>query len=119
MLRRRLHIAESMADVNGKLIMQPTKTYERRYVTLPTQVIDNLARRLETVPPGGDTLVFTSRRHTPLGTRTSDGAILTRPPPAPVSPRLRLTDCATPAPASSSIVAPTLLPCNGTSAIGM
>jgi integrase len=66
LLRRRLHIAESLADVNGKLIVQPTKTYERRYVTLPTQVIENLARHLETVPPGGDTLVFTSQRDTPL-----------------------------------------------------
>lgn len=66
LLRRRLHITESLADVNGKLIVQPTKTYERRSVTLPTRVVENLARHLETVPAGGETLVFTSGRGTPL-----------------------------------------------------
>jgi integrase len=66
LVRHRLHLAESLADVNGKFIVQPTKTYERRSVKLPTRVCENLARHLETVPPEGDALVFTTRRGTPL-----------------------------------------------------
>jgi integrase len=66
LLRSRLHIVESLADVNGELIFQPTKTYERRYVRLPARVLENLARHLESVPASGDTLVFTSSRGTPL-----------------------------------------------------
>lgn len=66
LLRQRLHVTGSLADVNGKLIVQPTKTYERRYVTLPARVIENLAQHLDAVPPGDETLVFTSQRGTPL-----------------------------------------------------
>lgn len=35
-------------------------------MALPARVIENLARHLGTVPPGGETLVFTGQRGTPL-----------------------------------------------------
>ncbi len=66
LLRSRLLIAESLAEVNGRMIFQPTKTYERRYVRLPARVVENLARHLETVRAEDSALVFTSGRGTPL-----------------------------------------------------
>jgi integrase len=66
LLRSRLLIAESLAEVNGTMLFQPTKTYERRYVRLPGRVVENLARHLETVPDDESALVFTSGRGTPL-----------------------------------------------------
>jgi integrase len=66
LLRGRLQVTESVADVNGHLIFQPTKTYERRYVPLPGKVVEHLGRHLETVPNERDSLVFTTRRGTPL-----------------------------------------------------
>jgi hypothetical protein len=46
--------------------IQPTKTYERRYVPLPGKVVEHLGRHLETVPSERGSLVFTTRRGTPL-----------------------------------------------------
>lgn len=67
LLRSRLLIAESLAEVNGTMIFQPTtKTYERRYVRLPGRVVENLARHLETIPSDEHALVFSSGRGTPL-----------------------------------------------------
>ena len=67
LLRSRLLIAESLAEVNGTLLFQPTtKTYERRYVRLPGRVVENLARHLETLTADENALVFASGRGTPL-----------------------------------------------------
>lgn len=67
LLRSRLLITESLAEVDGILHFGPTKTHQRRTVSLPTFVRDRLAEHLESeVGAADDALVFTSRRGTPV-----------------------------------------------------
>ena len=66
LLRGRLHVAESLADVNGRLYFGPTKTYQTRTVSLPGFLRDLLAVHLESVAPTPDALVFTSPLGAPL-----------------------------------------------------
>jgi integrase len=67
LLRSRLVITESLAEVNGVLHFGPTKTHQRRSVSLPSFVCERLAQHLETeVGPTDDALVFTSERGAPV-----------------------------------------------------
>jgi integrase len=60
-LRRRLQITETVAEVSG-----PTKTYRNRTVHLPSFVADILGRHLEDVADDPEALVFTAPHGGPL-----------------------------------------------------
>jgi len=58
--RRRIHIARSLADVNGKLYFGPPKTHEDRYVPMPNFVAEQLKQLTRNCQP--HTLVFRAPR---------------------------------------------------------
>lgn len=60
LLRRRLVIAESLAEVGGRLIFGPTKTHAVRRVPLTASLTDALTDRLEDLPRDPEALLFTS-----------------------------------------------------------
>jgi integrase len=66
LLRRRLVISESLAEVGGKLTFGPTKTHAQRALPLPPSIAAQLASHLDTVPADPDALLFTSPRSAPL-----------------------------------------------------
>ena len=67
LLRRRIEVTESLADVDGTLYFGPTKTHQARQVALPASVIEVLAEHLSAhVAKGADALVFTSTEGAPL-----------------------------------------------------
>ena len=66
LLRHRLHIKESLAEISGRKIFGPTKTYQERQVGLPQFLARMRAQHLESLPSDPDTLVFTSRKGQPL-----------------------------------------------------
>ena len=67
LLKRRLHVAETLSDVRGELIWTGTKNHQTRDVALPVFVIDGLAEHLNRyTAPDPDTLVFTTESGTPL-----------------------------------------------------
>lgn len=49
LLRSRIHVVEAIATVGAELHLGPTKTYQTRWVTIPTQVRDRLAGHLATL----------------------------------------------------------------------
>lgn len=61
-----VEICESLADVNGRMIVGPTKTYGTRKLALPPFLVEELVRHVERQGATGDDLVFTSRRGQPL-----------------------------------------------------
>lgn len=65
-LRRRLHVRESLAIVDGELHFGPTKTHQTRQVPTPAFLVDLLARHLETVAGDPDALVFARPDGEPL-----------------------------------------------------
>jgi integrase len=66
LLRGTVEVAESLADVNGRLIFGPTKTYACRRVPLPAFLRDDLARHLGSRPTSASDLVFTAPHGAPL-----------------------------------------------------
>src|SRR5438309_2002606 len=65
--RSRLLVTQSLSEVNGVLHFGPTKTRQRRTVSLPQFVGDRLAQHVETgVGTEDEALVFTSRRGSPI-----------------------------------------------------
>lgn len=60
LLRRRLLIAESLAEVNGRQMFGPTKTHATRRVPLTASLAAALEDLLEEIPADPDALVFTS-----------------------------------------------------------
>lgn len=71
LLRRRIHVQESLSEIGSRLLFGPPKTHRVRSVTLPAFVCEGLARHLEEfVPEGADELVFTTVGGAPL--RNSD-----------------------------------------------
>jgi integrase len=66
LMRRRLVISESLAEVGGRLVFGPTKTHAVRRVPLTASLTNALTERLEDVPAAPDALVFTSPRGAPL-----------------------------------------------------
>src|SRR4051812_2508887 len=57
---RRVHIAEAMSEVNGKVIFGPPKTHADRWVAIPAFLRDQLAALMASKGP--DDLLFTSPR---------------------------------------------------------
>jgi integrase len=66
LLRNRVEVAESLADVKGHLVFGTTKTYERRTVRLPKLLCAQLSAYLVDRPHTSADLVFTSSRGMPL-----------------------------------------------------
>lgn len=67
LLRSRLIIRESLAEVGGELYFGPTKTHQERVLVLPRFLTERLATHLATlVDSGSDALVFTSPKGAPL-----------------------------------------------------
>lgn len=66
LLRNRLLITESLAEVGGSLTFGPTKTHAHRSIPLPRSLADRLRDHLEDVSPDPDALVFTSPRGKPV-----------------------------------------------------
>jgi integrase len=66
LLRGRLEVAESLAEVGAALHFGPTKTHQCRAVTLPRFLRTMLGQHLEDVPTDPDALVFTAPGGGPL-----------------------------------------------------
>jgi integrase len=67
LLRRRIHVAETLSEVRGQLIWTDTKNHQTRDVMLPGFVVDTLAAHLDRyTAPEPDALVFTTDSGTPL-----------------------------------------------------
>ena len=66
LVRRRLVVDESLAEVNGTLVFGPTKTHASRAVALPPFLCRTVAEHLARYPPSADGLVFTSPTGRPL-----------------------------------------------------
>jgi integrase len=67
LLRARIEVAESLADVSGQLHFGPTKTYARRWARLPRAVCSMLAFHIERkVPDDPEALMFTAAEGGPL-----------------------------------------------------
>jgi integrase len=65
-LRRRLHIEESLAEVGGRFVFGPTKSHATRWVPLSPVLAQELERHLDGVGEGPDALVFTGPKGGPL-----------------------------------------------------
>ena len=71
LMRRRVTVAESAAEVQGKMIFGPTKTHQRRVVVLPRFLVEPLAQHIGSRPPedllfpapGGGVLRNSNFRH--------------------------------------------------------
>ncbi|MFQ5968630.1 MAG: tyrosine-type recombinase/integrase [Acidimicrobiia bacterium] len=67
LLRSRIEVVDSVADVGGRIHWGPTKTYQRRTVVLPAFLKDRLAWHLASeVNADADALVFTSPQGAPV-----------------------------------------------------
>jgi integrase len=66
LLRSSLEVAESATEVNGRLVLGPTKNYQRRTVPLPRFLRDDLAAHLRQRRGRADDLVFASPEGSPL-----------------------------------------------------
>jgi hypothetical protein len=87
LLRRRLVISESLAEVGGKLAFGPTKTHAQRSVPLPPSIAERLDDHLSTIPA--------HPRSAPVHIATGCTAPLLELPPRSVAtdpPSARLTD---------------------------
>lgn len=66
LLRGTAQVHESPADVNGKLVFSPTKTYAHRAVRLPQLLCDELGAYLSDRPARPEDLLFSGRSGAPL-----------------------------------------------------
>lgn len=60
LMRGKVHVVESAAEVHGRLVIGPTKTYENRTVSLPPFLRDMLAEHLSSRADDPDSFVFQS-----------------------------------------------------------
>lgn len=60
LMRRRLLVEDSLAEISGRLVFGPTKTHTVRSVPLPATLAAALKRYLEQVGPEREALVFTA-----------------------------------------------------------
>ena len=64
LLRNRLHVEQSLAEVNGKLLFGLPKTHQIREVSIPKFLVDPLMQQM--LGKGPDDLLFTAPSGTPL-----------------------------------------------------
>jgi integrase len=67
LMRSRIDVVESLAEVGGNMYFGPTKTYQRRMIAVPAFLRELLAAHLAQFVPGDpDALVFTNTKGGPL-----------------------------------------------------
>lgn len=66
LLRRRLSVATTLSEVGGRFIRTTTKSHAQRSVPLPPSLATALARHLESIEPGPDSLIFRGPKGGPL-----------------------------------------------------
>ncbi len=66
--RKLLTVRESVGEINGHLVVGPTKTYAVRTITLPDSLVGELRAHLESVPTPSQSLLFSDpgRRASPV-----------------------------------------------------
>ncbi len=109
LLRGKVGVAESLADVGSHLEFGSTKTYARRHVPLPSFLRDELRQSLALRPCSTDDLVFSAPRGGPLrhGLFTSAPSSWRSPRPAfPSSSDSTTSDTPTPASCMASTADP-------------
>ncbi|HEY8216522.1 MAG TPA: hypothetical protein VIH82_05270 [Acidimicrobiia bacterium] len=62
LLRRRLHVRDSVTEVGGRLVRTTTKTYATRQLPLPPTLAEALTAHLAGVDPAPDAPIFRARR---------------------------------------------------------
>src|SRR4051812_28581581 len=62
----RLVVAESLADVNGRVMFGATKTYRVRKTRIPAFLVEELREHLEIVEAAPEALLFTAPKGGPL-----------------------------------------------------
>ncbi|MEU7760189.1 tyrosine-type recombinase/integrase [Micromonospora aurantiaca (nom. illeg.)] len=83
LVKRRLLVAESVTEVNGRAVFGTPKTHQRRSVPLPRFLVEPIAAQI--AGRSGDELVFTSpagevlrnnnfRRRSSIGLRSRSGS---------------------------------------------
>lgn len=71
LLRHRLLISESLAEVKGHLSFGPTKTHAQRAVPMPPSILVRLSDHLDRLSADPEAQLFTSSRGAPLRYSTS------------------------------------------------
>lgn len=66
LLRRRLRIEDSLAEVNGKLLFGSTKSHAVRSVPIPPSLVDDFKGHLDGLEGGAETLLFTGPKGGPI-----------------------------------------------------
>jgi integrase len=66
LLRGTLHVQRALKDVNGHLMLGPTKTHAQRTVSLPKPIAEMLAGHMTKVSLEPEALVFTMKNGQPL-----------------------------------------------------
>jgi integrase len=101
LLRRRIHVAESVTEVDGgRLDWGLLKSHERRWVPVPRFLVDGIAGQVAGKAP--DDLVFPSSVGTVLRVRSARRSWFDRAATAAGLDGLTRTSCATPRPVSPS-----------------
>jgi integrase len=65
-LRRRLHIEDSLAEVGGRFVFGPTKSHATRSIPLSRVLVGELERHLDDVDEDPNALVFAGPKGGPL-----------------------------------------------------
>lgn len=87
LLRGSVEVAESLADIGGRLEFGPTKTYARRHVPLPPFLRDELGEYLALRRRNTDDLVFSAPRGARSGMACSTGGPISLRSPSPAYPK--------------------------------
>ncbi len=66
LLRRRITVDETLAEIGKRLIFGPTKSHAQRTVPIPAPLVAALAAHLENVPSDADSLLFESPSGGPM-----------------------------------------------------
>jgi integrase len=66
LLRRRLVVAESLAEIRGNLLFGPTKSHATRSLPVPGRILQELEELLKATSPSPDALLFTAPGGGPL-----------------------------------------------------
>jgi integrase len=65
-VRGELDVNKAYAEVDGKPVLGPTKTGEKRKIALPDVVVQAIVKHLEDFGPGTDGLLFSARQGGPI-----------------------------------------------------
>ena len=75
LLRKRIRVEDSLAEISGKFVFGSTKSHAVRTIPIPPSLITLLARHLEAVDKSADALVFTGPKGGPFRYRYAYMAI--------------------------------------------